>query len=364
MSMTLESSGGGSVCEKLVEKLRNSIIHGEFKPGQLIGSEYGISRDEKISRMTVRKASEVLINEGLIERRPGKGLYICGSATRTVQVVAGNLDWDQASRISRGAQAVGRDSGWQMQIYDAHGSVEIDLEVIRKLPTSGMSGAIILSLHSTAFNDVLCRLRVEQFPFVLVDQRLKEINAPSVVSDNVRGGYEVGKMLLECGHRRIAFLGDLEATTVQDHLTGLRDAIGDAGAPFDRSMVMDFLEEEDRFGDWSERIGLCAAGLMRRAVKPTAIFCSCDAVARGVYKTLGQMGLRIPEDVSVVGFDDDPLAEWLTPGLTTVRQSFEQIGRTAMELLETMIDHPGGKVRGAVVPVELVRRASVAAPRD
>lgn len=359
-----EISASGPVYEVLVERLRQSILRGEYKPGQLLGSEYGISREQKISRMTVRRASEILINEGLIERRPGKGLYIRAAAPRTVQVVAGNLAWESSARISRGAQEAGRCDGLQIQLYDAHGSVDSDLEMVRKLPSSGARGAIILSLHSQPFNEVLYSLKLAQFPFVLVDQRLKEVSVPSVTADNASGGYQVGEMLLKRGHRRIAFIGDLDATTTADRLGGLRDAVSDAGLPFDRSLVVDLMEGQDRLSDWSERIDQCARRLMAMPVPPTAIFCSCDAVARGVYRTLGVLGLSIPEDVSVVGFDDDPLAEWLTPALTTVRQPFVQMGQMALKLLSQLMDDSEAQVESVVLPVELVARASVATPRS
>ena len=353
----------GSVYESLVCRLRESIVSGEFKPGQLLGSEYGISRDEKISRMTVRRASEILINEGLIERRPGKGLYIRSTAARMVQVVAGNLAWESSARISRGAQEEGRQDGLQIQLYDAHGSVESDLEMMRKLPSSGARGAIVLSLHSALFNEVIFRLKIERFPFVLVDQRLKEVGVPSVTADNESGGYQVGQMLLKLGHTRIAFIGDLEANTTSDRLTGFRNAVSDAGLPFSRSLVLDLMEGKDRLSDWSDRIDQCTRKLMGLPMPPTAIFCSCDAVARSVYRTLGQMGVSIPGDVSVVGFDDDPLAEWLTPGLTTVRQPFVQMGQAAMRMLVALMDNPDALVESRILPVELVPRASVAAPR-
>ena len=360
MNAPPEVAVNGSVYEALVARLRQSILKGDYQPGQLLGTEYGISRDEKISRMTVRRASEILVKEGLIERRPGKGLYIRATAARTVQVVAGNLAWASSALISRGAQEAGRRDGYTIQLYDAHGSVESDLEMIRKLPASKACGAIILALHNRAFNEVLFQLKTARFPFVLVDQQLKDIRVPSVTADNENGGYQGGQLLIKLGHRRISFIGDLAATTTRDRLAGFRDAVADAALPFDRSLVMDILEGPARLGDWTDRVDLCARQMMGLTVPPTAFFCSCDAVARDVYRTLGQMGVSIPDDVSVIGFDDDPLAEWLTPPLTTVRQPFSQMGQVAMELLEGLMNDPEAHIQNQILPVDLVIRASVA----
>ena len=98
------------------------------------------------------------------------------------------------------------------------------------------------------------------------------------------------------------------------------------------------------------------------AERPTAIFASCDAIARDVYAALGRLGLMVPRDVSVIGFDDDPLAAALVPGLTTVRQPFADMGRAAFEMLHRRLLDPAAPVEHRLVPVALVERASLAAP--
>lgn len=363
--MTLDTgiNTGLTAYGTLAAKIRDAIREGVYRPGQLIGSEHGLAREESISRMTVRRASELLINEGLLERRPGKGLYVSsrGAGTRSVQVIAGNLKWEPSVQVARGVQSLARELGVEVHLYDAQGDMELDLERLRRLPESGGDGAVIVSLHNCEFNEVVYQLKASGFPFVLVDQRLREINVPSVLADNYSGGFQVGQELLRLGHRRIAFIGDLVAATVQDRLNGLRDAMADAGLPLPRSHVTDLLTVVDRMGDWSEQIDASVRRLMAEAVPPTAIFCSCDGVARPAYRTLAAMGLRVPQDVSVVGFDDDPIAEWLSPPLTSVRQPFHEMGRVAIEVLSRQMDDPNLPAEHLVMPVELIRRGSTAA---
>ncbi len=359
------TSTGSPIYTTLADGLRKSIRKGQFQPGDLIGSEHELARRENISRMTVRRASEILVNEGLLERRPGKGLYVRprNVSTRSVQIVAANLQWEPCLQISRGAQTAAKDLGIQAQLYDAHGDADLDAEVVRQLPAGPARGAIIVSLHSAAFSEALFALRAQRFPFVLVDQRLRDIEVPSVMADNYDGGMQVGRTLVEHGHRRIAFIGDLHADTVQGRLTGLRDAWGQAGLPFDPALVCDLVTEKDRLGDWSERVRDCVESLMAREDRPTALACSCDAVARWVYRALEGMGLKVPDDVSVIGFDDDPLAEWLSPPLSTVRQPFLEMGQAAMRLLnKAMLGGAHETVEHEVLPVRVVNRASVAAP--
>lgn len=84
---------------------------------------------------------------------------------------------------------------------------------------------------------------------------------------------------MQWGHERIGFIGDLVAHTTRDRLDGLRDAISDSGLVFDRSLVIDLQEEDNRLGDWSQQVARCTRQLLRREDRPTAVFCSCDAVA-------------------------------------------------------------------------------------
>jgi DNA-binding LacI/PurR family transcriptional regulator len=349
----------------LAQQLRRAIEEREFLPGQLIGSEKELARRQGISRVTVRKASELLVNEGLIERRPGKGLYVRLNhhvTTQLVQVVVGDLRWEPCLQVASGVKMAAKAAGMQMQLYDAQGDEETDLEMIRQLPETSARGAVIVSFHSKLLNGELYALQAKGFPFVLVQQRLRDIEVPSVMVDNASGGYEVGRTLVEAGHRRIGFIGDLFADTVSERLAGLRDAMGDAGLPFDRSLVSDLLEEQNRLGDWSPRVEQCVNDVMGRANPPTALFCSCDAVARSAYRALANLGLKVPDDVSIAGFDNDPLAEWLAPGLTTVRQPFREMGHAAIELLCRRIEDPNAAVEHRVMPVQLVQRGSVAAP--
>lgn len=349
--------------EALAERLRRSIRRGDFQPGQLLGSEHELARQQSISRMTVRRASEILVSEGLIERRPGRGLYVRSGSVGTtlVQVVAGNLQWEPSLQVSRGVQQVARQRGIQVQLYDAHGDELLDLEMLRRLPSGSAKGAVIVSLHGPQFNEAVYELRSKRFPFVLADQRLHDIEVPSVTADNYAGGYAAGKLLLSKGHRRIAFVGDLVASTVMDRLSGLRDAFADAAVAFDRGLVVDLLAEKDRLGDWSAHIEKAVSDLMGRPTPPTAIFFSCDGVARPGFRALLQMGVRVPDDVSIVGFDDDAtIAEWLSPGLTTVRQPFTQMGEAAIELLCKLIADPMAKVEHRTLPVQLIERGSVA----
>ncbi len=357
---------GSPVYRTLALKLKASIAKGHYAPGERVASEHELSRQHGLARVTVRKATELLVAEGLLERRPGKGLYV-REKSRTagmLKIMVGNLAWEPSIRIVRGAQQVARERGYEVQVCDAHGDVTEDMESVGRLTENGARGAVIVALHTAGFRAAVARLRAEGFAFVMVDAHCgEEAGMTSVAADNYRGGFLTGTRMGELGHERVGFIGDTASSTVADRLAGFRDGLAEFGVALPRSLVRDIVVE-DPFADWGEAVREACEGLLTGRGRPTAVFCSCDAVARMCYRFCGERGLLIPEDVGVVGFDDDPMAEWLTPGLTTVRQPFAEIGATAVRLLEAQLTGAEGAAQGHhALPVELIERGSLAKAR-
>lgn len=324
-------------CLEQIDQLREAIKSGNLSPGQMVGTEFAFSQQWGLARNTVRRGIELLVGEGLLERRPGKGLFVRppNSTTRTVQVVVPNLAWSHQVKIARGAQEAGRECGVQTLVYDAHGQLQADLEMIRRLPQSPIDGAIIVSLHHRQFSEVLFELKASGYPFVLVDQRLHDLEVPTVEENNYEGGYLAGKHLAALGHRRVVFLGPLNFQVITERLNGFRDAMLDAGVLFDRSLVLDL--GGDSVTEWmNERIDSTEEVLLPLLIKPnrpTAVFDASGDVAPFVYRTIQRAGLKVPSDVSVVSFDESPISGFLEPQVARVKHLWEEIGQAAFEML-------------------------------
>lgn len=349
---------------QLADDLRQELRSGRHAAGAHVATEHDLVRNRGVSRVTVRKAVDVLIGEGLLERRAGKGLFARQPATAqaaVIQVVCGNLAWAPCLDATRAIQEEARKQHLQVQLYDAHGRMAEDLDAIRNLPDGPARGAVVFGLHSPAFAEAVYALKARAYPVVLIDQRLGDLEVPSVVADNHGGGLLLGRLLAARGHRRIAFLGDLDAHTVRERLDGLRDAIADAGLPFDRALVRD-VSQHERLAAVNPAVAAAVRELMALERPPTAIFASCDAFARDACAALRALGRRVPAEVSVVGFDDDPLAALHDPPLTSVRQPFAEMGRAAFAALLARLQDPTAPVAHQRVAVSLVERASVAAP--
>lgn len=182
-------------------------------------------------------------------------------------------------------------------------------------------------------------------------------DVPSVGATNWAGGLAATEHLLELGHRRIAAIGGRkEMLCSQARIDGYRAALERAGIEVDRALI--------RFGDFQHEGGFrCAQELLALPEPPTAVFAGSDQQAMGVYEAARQGGLSIPGDLSVVGFDDLPMCDWLSPPLTTVRQPLEEMGRVAARTLFQLMDGQPLVSPRMELSTELKVRLSTALPR-
>jgi len=217
-------------------------------------------------------------------------------------------------------------------------------------------GAILaLSRLSAADHRRLAALGV---PAILVDPD-GELHAglPSIGAGNWGGGMAATQHLIDLGHRRIGVItGPLRMLCCQARLAGYRAALENAGIPYDQRLV--------GHGEFTYPTALAATlAMLEQPEPPTAIFAANDVQALAVCAAAHQRGLRIPRDLSVVGFDDVPMSQWVTPPLTTVRQPIAEIGALAAR---SLLDHTGGTVDLPTGRVELattmVVRESTAPP--
>ena len=194
-------------------------------------------------------------------------------------------------------------------------------------------------------------------PLVAVLERLPDYDAPVVRIDHRAASAEVTKHLIDLGHRRIAHISGSKAAVSTEHrLAGYKDALSAAGIPFEEELVVQ--------GSFSMQSGADAMEkLLALEEPPTGVFAGNDEMAFGAVKTARAHGLSVPEDLSMVGFDDQTTAAFYNPPLTTIHTPCREIGRQAMQELVEQI--AGREVTPEIVlPTKLVVRDSTAAPRE
>jgi LacI family transcriptional regulator len=195
-----------------------------------------------------------------------------------------------------------------------------------------------------------------EMPIVAIDPHTGPADVPTVESDNFAGALQATNHLLELGHRRIGFLAgrpDLRSS-IRRH-DGYRRALADARIPFDPSLVGvgRYLQETAREP---------AMSLLSRRDRPTAIFAANDVSALAIIEVARSMGLKVPGDLSVIGFDDVPEASRANPPLSTIRQPMQTLGATAVKLLLALLEGEQPEETHLRLPTRLVRRATTAPP--
>ena len=221
------------------------------------------------------------------------------------------------------------------------------------LASHDTEGVILVTSELTA--PQLKQLRGEGIPLVVVDPvNLPDADLPSVGTTNWAGGLAATDHLIQLGHERIgAIAGPPDYLCNRARLDGYRTALDRAQLPF--------RDEYVRHGDFQHEGGFIRGReLLSLPERPTAIFAGNDQQALGVYEAARQLGLRVPQDLSIVGFDDLPVARWVSPPLTTVRQPLAEMGRTAAAMLGDLIEGRSLTTRRVELSTELVVRESTA----
>lgn len=274
-------------------------------------------------------------------------------ATGTLGLLVPNASNPYFAELARGIEDHAERNGYSVILCNSDDDIDKQLRYLRVLVERRIDGLIVATVASDkAFAEALAGLRV---PLMLVDRSLDGVTADRVQVDHERGGFLATQHLLELGHRRIACIGGPASTqVVQLRAAGYRRAL--AGAKVEALPVVDCA--------FTSPAGYAAAqALLADHEPPTAIFAGNDMIALGVLRAAAERGVRVPEQLSVVGFDDIEVSRYLYPALTTVGQSIGQLGETAAARLLARIRTPDLSAEQQLVEPTLVLRESTAAPQ-
>jgi LacI family transcriptional regulator len=261
---------------------------------------------------------------------------LAAGRSRLIGVLVPSLTWPLIPEIMRGVAEIVEHTSYELVLYsisaDTHDWDRSDV-IDRILATRLVAGLLAIYPGQTAQH--LRKLHRQGFPMVLLDDQEKPPEEiPWVGADQQVGAYEATRHLLQHGHRRIAHIqGPLKYKVSHDRYQGYCQALTEAGIALDPALVLpgDFLPTSGKE---------CAHHLFSLDERPTAIFAASDLMALGVFNAAEQYGLRVPEDLAVVGFDDIDLAAHMQPALTTVKQPLYEMGRRAVESLLQIVDAP------------------------
>jgi LacI family transcriptional regulator len=308
-----------------------------------------INGNPNVADLTREKVLKTIGELGYVPSPMARGLI--SNRTHSIGVVADDISDQFFARVVAGAEREARARGFYLMI----GSVE---------PEDDERGYLRLMLERRVEGLLLARPSVPaplevadlQAGIPIVSVGSTRVAGISVDVDNRQGGYDATKHLLEHGHRAIAtIVGPADWPSSEARLAGYREALAEAGVAFDPALVQ-------QAGDWGLESGRSAAArLCESSARFTALFAHSDLTALGAIRQLRLSGLSVPHDVSVVGYDDLPVAGYVDPPLTTVHQPMEEVGALAASLLLDQLVGDGAAVpEEHLLPAELISRQSVA----
>lgn len=258
--------------------------------------------------------------------------------------------------VVRGAEDLAFSNGYRLILCNTDNDHAKELAHLNALRTYLPSGLIVIP---STFSDLTVQARSYREAgagVVCIDRLPRDWSGDSVTADNQIGAYKATRHLIDMGHKHLATItGPLHLTNANDRLNGFRQAITEAGLPLPPECV-----QETTFDKQGGT--LKAKMLLRFLPRPTAIFAGNDMIALGVLTAIREAGLRCPDDVSVIGFDDLEIAETTNPALSSVSQSGYQLGTTAARILLERLQGDIGPAKHVVLETALKVRDSVAAP--
>nr|MBC9204447.1 GntR family transcriptional regulator [Paenibacillus sp. PL91] len=354
----------------IMDELKAQISSGDYLPEAQLPTEAELSSRYGVSRITTRRALEELERDGYIYRIKGSGSFVKsrsraqaekreGAAGKMVSLILPSEDDRGTMGYIRGASDWLNANGYYLSLHQSDYDSQKERDLLEMLTRDGISGIILYPRNDQTNYDILHRLCLEHYPIVTIDKYYDSLPLGAVVSDNLDGSYRAVSRLIELGHRKIAFLTavSIESTSsVRDRYFGYCKALKDHGLPIDSRYIrlnMKGYREEigvERF--YTELLD----SYQNEGV--TAIQTENDLIAANLLNRCLDRGIRIPEDFSIIGFDNNPVTEHVIIPLTTVEQQFYEIGRRAAEIVVLWLER-GRQTPGRVlVPVKLVERGT------
>jgi LacI family transcriptional regulator len=309
----------------------------------------------RVNEDTRRRVQLAASQLGYVPNRMARGLRMQSSAT--LGMIGDQIaTTPHAGRLILGAQEAAIRNGFTLVLFNTEADPAVEERDLRTLLQFQVDGVVYATMYHRI---VSLPPALRSVPTVLLDSESADNAAPAVVPDEVHGARLAVGELLRHGHRRIGFLtniDDVPATT--GRLVAYQQCLAEAGIDFDPALVA---------ADLSEAAGgyRTAKSLLDRPDRPSALFCYNDRMAMGAYRAAAELGLQIPADLSVIGFDNQVLiAENLFPGLSTVALPHYEMGAWAVDTLARLVsgEQPPPDSQPLRMPCPLVRRESVGPP--
>ncbi|MFC6649044.1 GntR family transcriptional regulator [Paenibacillus rhizoplanae] len=353
-----ESTSSKPMYEKIFDEVKESILTEAYKPGERVPSEKELAETYKVSRITSKKALEMLAAERLIVRKPGRGSFVADASTgqhdpgmnittpaaamkihsgdKTVGLIITDFGNSYGTGLIYGMEQASRDSDCFLVLRRTFGIPENEEQAIQKMLKLGVDGLIIFPAQGEYFNAEILKLVIRRFPLVLVDRHLKGVAAASISSNNLEAALDATEYLFDLGHTHISFLSPppVDTTAVEDRIEGFIQAHAQRGVVVDKELWVSDLTSTLPKSFNTDNIERDISRLVTHLQSHpsiTALFAIEYNIALLAKTAVERLGLRVPEDISIICFDSPPTHLGSGYAFTHMRQNEEEMGRIALE---------------------------------
>ena len=348
---------------EIFEFYRDKILNGEMKYSEKLPTEQEIGDMFSVSRHTVRQSILELEKQGYIYREKSKGAFVEKLVkekrrnNKMIIVITTYLSEYIFPFLIKGIDEVLSKNGYDILLLSTNNDKEKESEQLKKLLEYDVVGAIIEPTASALGNtniEYYEAIARNNIPYLMINAAYDKNEQSYVAIDDEKGGYKICKYLIDLGHKKIAGLFKEDDIQGIERKNGYLKALEENNIEIDNTIIGRFKTFEEEF-----YIDGFTRSLLSKEDRPTAIFCYNDKVAMNVIKAARELGIRIPEDLSVVGYDnDETISAALDCGITTISHPKEELGRKAAEMLLSLINGEKEKVSYIFEP-EIAEKNSV-----
>jgi len=348
----------------LAERIKAEwVSRPDVRPGDKLPTQHQLRKMLGASRPTIAKALALLAAEGLIESRQGSGIYLrsaplANARTRLLSFIAPRAHAALVLRAYYGIERRARQRGYHLLMASSEDDVRHEEELVEQHLQAGAQGIVLYPVtrwRQQLPTDYL-RYRWREVPIVLFDIGYEEWERPMVLFDNFRLGYEMTQALLAHGHRRIAFLPlnpDCLHRSIHERREGWLAAMRDAGVPVPQSYLQwTPLQRREENIDGEE----VAHQLLHLSPVPDALIAWEDSTAVSIIRALQKLGVAVPEEVRVVGFDDLEATHFFQPAFPTSQPDFARLGEIAVDVLDEWMSGKQSAPRTYILSVPVLWR--------
>lgn len=330
--------------QDLIQYLNNFINDGSLRPGDKIPSENELSARFHISRQTVRRAIDILEEEGRLTRIKGSGTYVSGGGTglsekrNRIAVVTTYVDSYIFPRTIQGIESVLFEKGCSVQIAFTNNTIERERSVLEDIiGRDDVAGVIVEGTKSGLPNPNIAlyqELQRRRVPILFINTFYPDVQAPHVSLNDVQAARTGVEYLIAKGHTRIGTVLKLDDGQGRLRYLGYLQAMEAAGLEVSDSRMV-WIDTDD-----FKQLSLCMDKILARVDECTALFCYNDQVAFQLVQLLTERGIRVPEELSLISIDDSDLARMSEIPITSLPHPKEKLGKKAAENLLQLIAHP------------------------